>query len=68
MATRQGTPKSGIEGHIRGWHIGARVCCFVGEDGQDRVLVYATGGSAGYKPDVLLAEITRDGAMLKTTE
>jgi len=46
MATRQGTPKSGMEGHVRGWNIGARVTCYVGDDGKDRVRVTLTGGSS----------------------
>lgn len=45
QATRQGTPKSGIEGHIRGWNIGARVRLYVGEDGKDMIEVDLTGGS-----------------------
>lgn len=45
-ATRQGTAKSGIDGHIRGWTLGAKVVCFVGEDGEDRVVVNLTGGSS----------------------
>ena len=46
MATRQGTKASGIEGHIRGWQIGARVVCFYDEEtGTDTVRVYKTGGS-----------------------
>ena len=45
-ATRQGTPKSGIEGHVRGWNVGARVYCYIGEDGKDTVKVELTSGSS----------------------
>ena len=47
-ATRTGTPASGIHGHIRGWHIGARVDCYV-ENGEDRVAVDLTSGSSSDK-------------------
>ena len=47
-ATRQGTAKSGITGHIRGWDTGAQVVVSVdAETGKDRVTVYRTGGSSG---------------------
>lgn len=42
---RRGTPASGIDAHVRGWDIGARVRCFVGPDGNDRVSVTITRGS-----------------------
>jgi len=46
-ATRQGTAKSGIDGHIRGWHIGGSVSCFPScKDGEDVVKVAITGGSS----------------------
>ena len=51
MATRQGTANSGIQGHIRGWNIGARVICYVDENGEDRVSVLMTGGSNGRKTE-----------------
>ena len=53
-ATRQGTPKSGIRGHVRGWKLGARVFCFVNEQGEDSVKVELTGGSSepGTKKDL----------------
>jgi hypothetical protein len=46
-ATRQGTPKSGIYAHIRGWNAGVSVRGYVDECGKDRFLVCATGGSNG---------------------
>ena len=48
MATRMGTKKSGLSGHIRGWHIGARVYVgFNNETGEDEVTVSLTSGSGG---------------------
>lgn len=44
-ATRQGTAKSGITGHIRGWSIGAKVYCDVNANGEDEITVHLTGGS-----------------------
>lgn len=44
-ATRQGTPSSGIEGHIRGWDLGIRVICHVDVDGEDICRVFLTSGS-----------------------
>lgn len=54
QATRQGTPKSGIEGHIRGWDIGAKISCWVNKEGKDVVQVAITGGSSdsGIKKDL----------------
>ena len=43
-ATRQGNKGSGIEGHVRGWTVGALVSCDH-ENGEDVVRVYATHGS-----------------------
>jgi len=57
MATRQGSAKSGISGHIRGWNIGARVE-IRDRDGTDVVQVFQTAGSNGGKADVLLCEYT----------
>ena len=47
-ATRMGTKSSGIDGHIRGWNVGARVSCYVGSDGKDHVSFELTSGS-GYR-------------------
>lgn len=54
-ATRQGTPNSGIRGHVRGWEVGVKVAGFVDSEGQDCFRIYATGGSNGACPDKLLA-------------
>ena len=46
QATRMGTKKSGLDGHIRGWHIGARVwMCFNEETQEDECTIDLTGGS-----------------------
>lgn len=59
MATRQGTKSSGIDGHIRGWGVGARVICRHNEEtGKDTVTVYRTGGSRGYTSERLVAQFT----------
>lgn len=44
-ATRQGTTKSGIRGHIRGWHIGAEVSVYPNQLDEDVVHVQITRGS-----------------------
>ncbi|KKN53784.1 hypothetical protein LCGC14_0598770 [marine sediment metagenome] len=46
LVTREGTANSGIKGHTGGWHIGARVECFVGDDGSDYVVINITDGSS----------------------
>jgi hypothetical protein len=46
-ATRQGTAKSGLYGHIRGWDVGAVVNCFVNDKGEDVVEIVLTSGSNG---------------------
>ena len=52
MATRMGTKSSGINGHIRGWHIGARVWVSHNEEtGEDEVTIELTSGSAGHNSD-----------------
>lgn len=58
-ATREGTKKSGITGHIRGWNIGARVDCYYdNESGKDVIRVWQTSGSHSTKRDVLITEFT----------
>lgn len=46
-ASRCGSKGSGISGHIRGWHIGGQVNCWIGPDGEDRVSITLTQGSNG---------------------
>ena len=43
--TRQGSKESGIEGHVRGWTVGAHISCNH-ENEEDVVRVYATHGSS----------------------
>ena len=45
-ASRLGSARSGIRGHVRGWDVGVLV---VGsdEDGEDVFTIYATSGSSG---------------------
>lgn len=60
-ATRQGTPNSGISGHIRGWNVGVRV---EGEalNGEDVFEVFATSGSNGQSLSKFIATIrVKDG-------
>ena len=52
-ATKGGSKTSGIEGHIRGWWLGARVTCFVGGAGEDRVKIELTGGSANHQTQLV---------------
>lgn len=59
-ASRMGSKKSGIEGHIRGWNEGAKVTCFVDDEGRDCVSVRLTGGSIGRLPSKCLGTWYRD--------
>lgn len=45
--SRGGSSSSGITGHIRGWHIGARVSVSPDDLDRDTVTIYITGGSGG---------------------
>lgn len=58
-ASRTGNTASGIQGHVCGWHAGAKVRMIV-ENGNDVVLVYATDGRTGTRPDKLIARYTAD--------
>ena len=46
-ATRMGTEKSGISGHIRGWEVGCSVQIWVNDKGEDEVAIALTSGSNG---------------------
>ena len=59
-ATRQGTEKSGMSGHVRGWNLGIRVCMHVDEDGQDVAIVTLTGGSSGSSSSRLIGTFTEE--------
>ena len=56
-ATRQGTAKSGIQGHIRGWDVGVKVYGIERGDGHDAFAVYTTGGSNGRWHDTLIGHV-----------
>jgi len=45
-ATRMGTKNSGIEAHVRGWHTGIKIVCYVDEKGNDVCEAHETGGSS----------------------
>jgi hypothetical protein len=63
-ASRMGGKESGIWGHIRGWHVGARVECHYDEKTDtDIVRVYATKGSSGGGRETLIATIYENGAV-----
>ena len=71
LASRMGTPNSGIWGHIRGWDSGVKVICSVDEEGADVVSVYATGGSNGSCRERLIAQVyadKRNGPWIVTTK
>ena len=59
-ATRMGTPNSGIQAHIRGWHVGVKVYVDVDEYGDDVVSVYRTGGSNNPQAGERIAHFTAD--------
>lgn len=62
-ATRMGTAKSGMVGHIRGWDIGCRV--EMAADGDEDVCnVYLTGGSTGPRSERHLGTFRTDDAAL----
>ena len=65
QATRQGTPKSGIQGHIRGWNVGVQVDGYVDDDGKDVFRVWATSGSNGRQPQRSLGivRLAADGSI-----
>ena len=57
QATRRGSKKSGISGHIRGWDSGVQVYGGVNCDGQDVFDINVTSGSNGHKSDIPIARI-----------
>lgn len=62
IATRQGTPKSGIEGHIRGWNIGVKIHCCPDDINpqEDTCHIYLTGGSNNSQAEQYLGTIYLD--------
>lgn len=68
-ATRQGTPNSGIDGHIRGWGLGVRV--WGGEDKEnskkDAFTIDITKGSNGGGTLCFLATVRETDKGIKLT-
>jgi hypothetical protein len=61
VASRGGSKKSGIRGHIRGWHVGARVICYFNEQTeQDEVEIIATAGSYNTGKTAVVASFSAD--------
>lgn len=54
-APRIGGKSSGIRASAAGWDVGARIL-ITHEDGRDRVRVYRTSGSNGFKSEKLIAD------------
>ena len=54
--TRCGTKNSGIDCHVRGWEVGARLKV-THKDGQDYIEVFVTSGSKAKTPDKLAGRI-----------
>lgn len=44
-ATKGGTAKTGLSGHLRGWNIGAEVSLSVDKDNNDQIEINITRGS-----------------------
>ena len=59
-ATRQGSANSGITGHIRGWHVGIKVNCYVNDNGEDVCQVSLTSGSGEAFTSKFIGEYTRE--------
>jgi hypothetical protein len=58
VATRTGTPDTGITGHVRGWNVGVRVDG--GETGGvDEFDIYSTGGSNSPTDTIYLGTVRR---------
>ena len=57
IATRRGSEKSRINGHVRGWDVGVMVEGYVDENGNDCFEVWQTGGSNGHTSPKLIATV-----------
>lgn len=64
-ATREGTSKSGIQAHIRGWNVGVEVRCFVDKDNHDVCEIFQTGGSNNPSSKAILTVVKAEGATQK---
>ena len=68
-ATRRGTAKSGISGHIRGWDIGIAVKCHVDDQDRDIVTAWVTPGSTDDGEDMLIGQWARiDGEYVQLAD
>ena len=57
--TRCGTKNSGMDCHVRGWEVGAKLK-MTHKDGQDYIEVFVTSGSKAKTPDKLAGTICLD--------
>ena len=64
IASRTGTPSSGLSAHIRGWNTGVKVQCRA-VDEADVIEVLATGGSNEISSDQHIATITLYGGKVR---
>ena len=58
VASRLGTPKSGLTVTVNGWNCGVVVEACVDSKGRDQFAVYKTGGSSGRSGKLHLADVT----------
>lgn len=67
-ATRCGTKKTGLQAHIRGWHVGVRVEADHAND-QDILTISVTHGSGSSQPDKLIGHVwnTKAGPVFMPT-
>lgn len=60
-ATRCGDKKSGIDGHVRRWNIGARVVLrYNNKTEKDECTIYLTSGSNGNHASVIIGSYTEE--------
>jgi len=62
VTTKTGTKDSGLDAHVRGYKVGARVIMSVDREGRDRVAVYITKGSNGDGREALLCDMDAEAA------
>ena len=61
MASRLGSPNSGLRVTCNGWQGGISITATVDLDGNDRFLIYATGGSGYGNGSGFICEVNHDG-------
>jgi hypothetical protein len=61
--TRCGTKSSGMQAHIRGWDVGAKVYIQHSKNGKDTIIIYKTGGSHCGMNEQLICTFTKDGQL-----